>query len=172
MPGPTRSPKGTYIRLMDDWFYTTSVTAGVGMEMGIPNAGNFVALSLYNDTQIGWQLYLDGLDVCFPGQTLFTYHTEGVDGKIQVNGIPIYSGQGKQPGTVWVYNSTVAPPLMPQNSEWSGAYAIPATGGMFRIRGRGPIAVIKPGYSFAVVCQDADGVNPLTGTFYWSAVNG
>ena|SRR5271170_714877 len=172
MPGPDRSPKGTYARTMADWFYTTSVTAGVGMEMGIPDLGNFVALSLYNDTQTGWQLYLDGLDICFPGQTLFTYHTEGVDGKDRLNGIPIYSGAAKQPGAIYVYNSTAQPPLMPTNNNWSGAYAIPNPGGMFRIRGRGPIAVIKPGYSFAVVCQAADGINALTAAFYWSAVNG
>lgn len=172
MPGPTRHPKGTYIRTLADWAYTTSVTAGVGMEMGIPSLGNFVVVGLYNDGQVGWQLYLDGLDIGFPGQTLYTYQTEGVDGKDQIDGIPIYSGQGKQPGSIWVYNSSTAPPLMPQDSEWSGAYAMGAAQGPYPIRARGPIAVIKPGYSFNVASQGADGVNALTATFYWTAYNG
>jgi hypothetical protein len=163
-----RKPLGTHIRTMADWFTTQSVTGGLGGGSGTPLAGNF---ALYNDGLQGWLLYLDGVDFFMGASPVETYHVAGVDGKEENPGIPIYSGIGKQPGMLYTYNSSSQPPLYPGPLLCSGAYPAAGVTPSFRMRGRGPLAVIKPGYSYAVCALAADGVSNMTATFYWTALN-
>lgn len=167
-----RAPLGTYIRTMADWWTTQSVTAGAQVAESAPPASNFCVLSLYNDQMQGWLLYLDAIDIWCGTNVLFTYHVEGVDGKDLINGTPIYSGLGKQPGVIYHYNSASAPPLAPVNSEWSGIFNVQTGANPYKMRARGPLAVIKPGYSYNVMTPEADGFATLTATFYWTALNG
>jgi hypothetical protein len=166
-----RKPVGTYIRTMADWWYYQSVTGGLGGGSGTPTAGAFVAFSLYNDGQQGLLIYLDGVDFYMGASPVETYHVAGVDGKEEQPGIPIYSGIGKQPGSLWSYMSDLPPPLYPGPLLCSGAFPASGVTPPFRMRGRGPLAVIKPGYSYAVCALAADGVSNMTATFYWTPVN-
>jgi hypothetical protein len=157
---------------MADWWDDQSVTGGYGADIGPPSEGDFVVLGLYNDGMQGWYLYLDGFDVSAGSSFVESYQVEGVDGKEVSPGIPILSGLGKLPGSLWYYDSVSTPPLRPINNQLSTTFQLTADTPPQAVRSRGPLAVIKPGYSYNVCCINADGINPLVVNFYWTALNG
>lgn len=167
-----RKPKGTQVRTVADWFIKGTVTAEYGYETAVQALGNSQSVTLYNDGQQGWLLYLDGVDVWAGPNQVITYHVEGVDGKAYTGGTPILSGQGKVAGVLYQFGGIILPPLFPGPTNLSGVYQLGTSADPFRIRARGPLAAIKPGYGFAVCVPDCDGVSPMNVTFYYTAING
>lgn len=185
---PRRKPKGTQVRTVADWFYDTSVTTGANPSKLEGDTASWCEVALYNDGQQGWLIYLDMIIVNAAGDDWFAAHYQGVDGgpstpggTIQ-QGVPVYSGQGKQPGAIYTFTGASAPlgATGVQRSVGRIAGAIqqatmfnpnPDVTPAIVIKSRGPLAVIKPGYSYGVVFIPFSGFVPSV-TFAWTAING
>jgi hypothetical protein len=167
-----RKPLGTYARTMADWWYAQSNTTGFNLNDEVPAAADFVSVSLYNDGMQGTYLFLDAIDIWFGNAPVVTYHVAGVDGKEYQDGIPILSGLGKLAGAIYYRDNAAPPPLYPGPTQQCGAFQSFSPGPPIKVRSRGPLAVIKPGYSYTVLCLAADGVSPAAVNFYWTSGDG
>lgn len=183
-----RKPLGTYVRTLADWAYPNSVSAGVFPFKIEGDDASFCEVSLYNDQAQGWLLQLDAIDVTPSGDDFEGYHVQGVDGVLfapsggDSKGVRIYSGQAAQPGAIYNYTQNAQPPLTLTSNKAIGRYKgttqtypddppadwfVP----LVHIETRGPLAIIKPGYSFAILFIPNSGFVPFV-TFWWTAING
>jgi hypothetical protein len=183
-----QKPLGTKIRTIADWHFRTSVTAGAVGPKIEGDTTSWVEVALYNDQQQGWYLQLDAIDVSPGGDRFFTAHYQGAEGSPfgggvgDGKGMPIYSGQPTQPGQILCYSNAAPPPLAsavnpslgPIFGVFDGAQMglpNPLIVPFIHLEGRGPLAVILPGYSYGVVFIPSAGLVP-TVDFYWTALGG
>jgi len=172
-----RKPKGTYIRDTADWFYKSRATVGyLFTPADYPSFTN-LEVALYNDDMQGRLLRIDGIDLIDTTSTDYVaYHAQGVNGSKVSDSVPVYSGMGKLAGALYVYNGPTIFPNMPFPTP--SALALDMNlgfGGMapaFQpIAGRGPIAVVKQGYSYRINQWGQSG--PLWGVnFYYTVLEG
>ena len=183
-----RKPLGTYVRTLADWAYPNSVSAGCSPPKIEGDNTSFCEVSLYNDQAQGWLLQLDAINVNPAGDAFEGYHVQGVDGALyapeggDAKGVRIYSGQAAQPGAIYTYTMGAQPPLTVTANLAIGRYpgttqtypddpAVDWFVPLVHIETRGPLAIIKPGYSFAILFIPSSGFNPYV-TFWWTAING
>ena len=183
-----RSPQGTYARAMPDWWYQSTSTAGITPTKLEGDETSWCSCSLYNDGQQGWLLFLYAMDIMPAGDLCWTAHVFGVDGAPDNNSTnegkiaPIYSGGPTQFGQLFSYTGAGEPlaastanrslgnfwgfvddnPVSPANAP-----IVP----LIKLRQPGPLAVIKPGYSYTVVFIPNAGDVP-SANFYWTTMQG
>jgi len=163
-----RKPLGTYVRTTSDWFTATSGSTGTFHEL---TSGTVIdALSLYNADQHGRVVLINAIDIISPNQTTFGYQAFGVDGGIQDTGQQLVSGNPVSTAQLWWYEATTQPPLFPKGG-FAFRYFFPAAQSQpYAIRSRGPIALLKPGWSFAVALN-VKGTTQLGVNFFYTVLD-
>ena len=164
-----RKPLGTYVRTTADWHTTTTST---GWCYGFTtSAAPFAQMSLYNGDQHGRVLYLDAFDYFAGAATVLAYQAFGVPGVITVAGLPIFSGQNKQAGDIYYAAGPFAsPPLSDTTTIALNFQVPPANARREHVQARGPLAILKPGYSYVLQYYLAAD-SAVYSNFYWTVLN-
>ena len=144
-----RRPLGTYTRTTADWFLNETFCVPF---YAIPVVGNaFTAVGLYNADQHGRVIVLDGIDVSCPGFIEEAHIGFGFNGTLEQSAQPIVSGNAIPAVNVTSYNTTAssAPLIEDNHALLFFTFAAGQTQPM-QVRARGPLAYLKPGYSYIV----------------------
>ena len=164
-----RKPLGTYVRTTADWFLNESVTGGFNFAGG---AGTqHYSISLFNQDAHGRIVLLDGVDIFAPGTITIAYQAFGVDGAITQSPQPIVSGNPLPTGLIYSYSAPSSAPPLQNTNRPALMFNFPA--GQLNpipVRARGPLAMLKPGYSYAVSPLFAI-TGPFTVNFYYSVIS-
>lgn len=165
-----RKPVGTQTRPTADWFAGETAMAG-GLAVGAPGGG--IQLALFNDAPSGQYLWIWSVSVSTAGDGPYRLDTaEGVAGSFLQQGQYIMAGRGAAFGAVYVAPATELGTI-PPNSFSQGAFGnfTDYSAATLEITAPGPLCVLPPGYSLAVVNEWGSGVSNggnLTATFYYT----
>jgi hypothetical protein len=166
-----RKPVGTQIRSTPDWFDGNTAMAG-GIARGAPGDG--IQLSLYNDAPVGQYLYLYWAGIFNDAEGGFRFAAfEGLQGSLLQQGQYVMAGRAAAFGGVYFTDVPHNPGDFPANStQYPGlGYLWDDDGIWYPLNMGGPITILPPGFSFAVLNEWGGGAGQgptLACTFYYT----
>ena len=166
-----RKPVGTNTLPTPDWFNGSTCMAG-GIRVGTPSLGT--QLSLYNDAPSGQYLYLYWLGIFNDAEGGFRFATfPGSQGTLLQQGAYVMANRGSAYGGVYYTDVPHNPSDFPANdTQYPGlGYLWDDDGLSYFLNMGGPISILPPGWSFAVLNEWGGSASfgaTLACTFYYT----
>jgi len=165
-----QKPVGTRVLSTPDWFAGQTATAG-GLARAAAATG--VQISLYNDAPAGQYLWVWWVSVYNDAEGPYRFDEfEGAGGSFLQQGVYVMAGRGAAFGQTYVDAAAGLGPVVPNSSQYpSAGYAGDEAGTDTCYRSPGPVKVLPPGYSLAVINEWGGGVGngaTLGVWFYYS----
>lgn len=166
-----RKPVGTNSRPTADWFAGSTATAG-GLARAA--ADDAIQISLYNDAPAGQYLWVWWVSVYNDAEGPYRFDEfEGDEGTLLQQGVYVMAGRGAAFGHTSYASPAALGPDVPNSSAYASAgYGGDEAGTDTCYRSPGPIKVLPPGYSWAVINEWGNGVaNGATlGVWYYYTI--